>query len=235
MASRLLLGRLEERGLLRLPPRQKRGGRRQVRASCAEAPPPVEPIRQSLDELQPLRVELVRAGRAERRLLVHYLEHYHYLGYPHPLGQLHYLVRDRRGRDLACLLFGPAAWKCQGRESFIGWTDGQRQAHLGQIAQNSRLLIVPWVAVPHLASHLLSRVLERLPTDWQALCGQRAVLAESFVEVDRFVGTAYRASNWIDLGLTQGRSRHGRTGWRVPRKRLWVRPLTRRFRQELSA
>jgi len=235
MATRLLLNRLETQGRLRLPVRQRRGGRRSVRVSPGSAPPPAEPIRESLAALQPLSVRLVSPAHPDRPRLVQYLAAHHYLGYPHPLGQLHYLVQDARGQDVAVLLFGPAAWKCQPREAFIGWTALQRQAHLSRLAGNSRFLILPWVAVPHLASHVLGAVLRRLPADWHAHTGQRAVLAESFVEVDRFAGTCYRASNWIDLGLTQGRSRHGRSGLRVPVKRLFVRPLTRRFRQELGA
>jgi hypothetical protein len=84
------------------------------------------------------------------------------------LGQLHYWVTDGQGRDLAVLLFGPAAWKCAPRDLFIGWSAAQRQAHLKQVANNSRFLILPWVGAPRLASHVLSRVLRRLPQDWQS-------------------------------------------------------------------
>jgi len=234
MAARLLLNRLEAQGRLQLPARQKRGGRRRMHAMLAGPPVSVEPINQPLASLQPLSVRVVPSGHPDRARLVHYLAQHHYLGYPHPLGQLHYLVRDAHERDLAVLLFGPAAWKCQGRDLFIGWTAAQRAGHLNQVASNGRFLILPWVVVPRLASQVLAMVLRRLAVDWQAHTGAAAVLAESFVEADRFSGTAYRASNWIDLGLTQGRSRHGRPGLRVPIKRLFVRPLRRRFRQELG-
>lgn len=233
MATRLLLNRLEQRGGLRLPARQKRGGRRQVRRPQAPASAPIEPITEWLVQLRPLSVRLVAAAQPERARLVDYLATHHYLGYPHPLGQLHYLVRDRSGRDLAVLLFGPAAWKCAPRDRFIGWTVAQRQAHLRQVANNSRFLILPWVVVPRLASHVLGLVLERLAQDWQDCCGQKAVLAESFVEVARFQGTCYRAGNWLELGLTQGRSRAGQPGLRVPIKRLFVRALAGDFRRVL--
>jgi hypothetical protein len=235
MATRLLLNRLEAQGRLRLPPRELRGGRRSVRVPPASDGPAAQPITGALAALQPVAVRLVPPAHPERRRLVQYLAHHHYLGYPHPLGQLHYLVQDSQGRDVAALLFGPAAWKCQARDAFLGWTAPERQAHLGRLAGNRRFLILPWVVVPHLASHLLGAVLRRLPADWYGHTGQRAVLAESFVEVDRFAGTCYRASNWIDLGLTQGRSRHGRSGLRGPVKRLFVRPLSRHFRQDLVA
>jgi hypothetical protein len=235
MATRLLLNRLEAQGRLRLPARQNRGGRRAVRAPQASAPPSVELIAQSLSALQPLAVRLLPPAHPERPRLVHYLAAHHYLGYPHPLGQLHYLVQDQQGRDLAVLLFGPAAWKCGPRDRFLGWTAAQRQAHLSEVVNNSRFLRLPWVVVPHLASAVFGLVLRRLSADWQAQTGRAAALVESFVEVGRCAGTAYRASNWIELGLTQGRSRHGRPGRRVSVKAVYVRPLTRRFREVLRA
>lgn len=235
MATRLVLNRLEAQGLLRLPTRQPRGGRRSRRAPQTWASPAAEPITGPLSALQPLAVHLLPPAHPERPRLVHYLSAHHYLGYPHPLGQLHYLVQDAHGRDVVALLFGPAAWTCGPPEAFVGWTAAQPQAHLGQVANNSRLLLLPGVVVPHLASAVLSGVLHGLPADWQAQTGRAAVLAESFVEVERFAGTAYRTSHWLDLGLTQGRSRHGRPGRRVPVKQVYVRPLTRRFRQVLRA
>ena len=195
MATRLLLNRLEGQGLLRLPARQNRGGRRQVRACPPSSPVATQPIIGDLDLLRPLGVELIPSAHPVRGLLVHYFKAHHYLGYPHPLGQLHYLISDPGGRALGAVLFGPAAWKCRGRDRFIGWTAKQRQAHLGLVANNSRFLVLPWVKVPHLASHLLGLVLQRLAADWQEHYGQAALLAESFVEVGRFAGTCYRASN----------------------------------------
>lgn len=233
MATRLLLNRLEAQGVLRLPARQKRGGRRQIRSEFTSDACSQVPIRQELDGLRPLAVRWVKAGESDRARLIHYFESHHYLGYPHPLGQVHYLVQDRHGRDVAALLFGPAAWKCALRDDFIGWTHPQRQAHLGEIANNSRFLILPWIQVPGLASHLLAMVLRRLPSDWQSHCARPAVLAESFVEIGRFVGTCYQASNWSLLGTTQGRSRHGTPGVRVPLKHVYVTPLAANFRAHL--
>ena len=132
MAVRLLLNRLEHRGYLQLPARQNRGGRRQARWSKGPTAAAVQPIAELLAHLQPLSVRLVGPGQPERAWLVDYLLAHHYLGYPHPLGQLHYLVADRSGRDLACLLFGPAAWKCGPRDAFIGWTAVQREHQLAE-------------------------------------------------------------------------------------------------------
>lgn len=234
MAVRLLLNRLERWGYLQLPARQNRGGRRSLRPSnLAEGTGNRQPILGPLERLRPLSVHLAGPGDPARGRLAQYFLAHHYLGYLHPLGQLHYLVRDQQGRDLAGLLFGPAAWKCQPRDQFIGWTATQRQSHLRQVANNSRFMILPWVRVPGLASHILSLAMRRLPQDWQAQCGLPAVLVETFVEVERFAGTCYQASNWQVLGWTQGRTRAGRPGLRVARKRIYVRPLRADFRQRL--
>jgi len=236
MAVRLLFNRLENRGYLEWPARQNRAGGVQARRAPGPAAGTVaQPITWLLAPLQPLAVRLVGSGQLERARLVDYLLAHHYLGYPHPLGQLHYLVTDRSGRDLACLLFGPAAWKCGPRDRFIGWTAAQRQAHLSRVANNSRFLILPWVEVAHLASHVLGLVLRRLPQDWQSHWGHRAVLVESFVATERFRGTCYRAGNWLEVGVTQGRSRQGQSGVRVPVKRLYLRALALNFRRELCA
>jgi hypothetical protein len=147
---------------------------------------------------------------------------------------LAYLVQDRHGRDLACALFGAAAWKTQPRDSFIGWTAVERQAHLGRVANNSRFLILPWVRVPQLASHILGRVARRLATDWQAHYGHPLVLLETFVERGRFRGSCYRAANWICVGQTQGRTRQDRERRiQAPVKDIWVYPLQANFRKQL--
>jgi len=236
MAVRLLLNRLEQRVGLRLPARQNRGGRRQVRPSSQGALTPSLPITQPLGQLQPVSVHLVGPGQTERARLAQYFLAHHYLGYPHPLGQLHYLVTDGQGRDLAVLLFGPAAWKCAPRDLFIGWSAAQRQAHLKQVANNSRFLILPWVEVPRLASHVLSLVLRRLRQDWQGHYARPLELVETFVDTSRFTGAGYRAANWIELGRTTGRTRQDRAHrLQTPPKRVLVYPLDPQFRRRLCA
>ena len=135
---------------------------------------------------------------------------------------------------MACALFGAAAWKTQPRDDFIGWTAAQRQAHLGRVANNSRFLILPWVRVPELASHILGRVARRLAGDWQAHYGHRVVLLETFVERERFRGSCYRAANWICVGQTQGRTRQDRQHRiQAPVKDILVYPLQANFRKQL--
>jgi hypothetical protein len=132
------------------------------------------------------------------------------------------------------MVFGAAAWKVALRDEFIGWSAQQRQEHLGKIVNQQRFLIVPWVRVPHLASHLLALATRRLSQDWQDRYGHRVWLVESFVESARFAGTAYKAAGWIYLGQTTGRTRQDRAHTvQTPVKAIWVRPLHPQFRQHL--
>ena len=117
---------------------------------------------------------------------------------------LKYLVQARDGRDVACLLFGAAAWQTGARDRFVGWTAGQRAGGLSQVVNNTRFLILPWVKVAGLASHLLSGLARRLAADWPAQHGWRLELLETFVETGRFKGVAYQAANWQPVGLTTG-------------------------------
>jgi hypothetical protein len=237
MAARTLLLKLQARGLIQLPPAQRR-----TRRPCAEAParlPPelpleVTPIEGSLASLQPVRLELVQ-NLPLRRRVGQLLARYHYRGFHGPVGEnVQYLACDQQGRELAVLVFGAAAWKVAGRDQFIGWSVSQRQQQLSGIANQQRFLILPWVRVPHLASHLLALATRRLSADWQARYGHRVWLVETFVETDRFAGTSYKAAGWIPLGLTTGRTRQDRQRTlQSPRKAVWVHPLHPTFRQHL--
>ena len=146
------------------------------------------------------------------------------------------MARDREDRPLACLLFGSAAWKCAARDRWIGWNAEQRQRHLGLLSNNARLVILPWVRVPHLASHLLGRVAARLSADWQQKYGHPVHLVETFVEQPRFAGTCYRAAGWVQVGLTTGRTRNddGRKPG-VARKAIYLKALTTDAPRRLTA
>jgi hypothetical protein len=146
-----------------------------------------------------------------------------------------YLVKDKGGRDLAVHLIGAAAWHCADRDQFIGWSSAARKMGLERIANHSRFLVLPWIKVKHLASHLLSQLTGRLAVDWPARYGVELALLESFVEIGRFEGTAYAAANWQRVGQTTGRTRqekHHRA--QQPRKAIWVYPLEPNFRQLLG-
>lgn len=239
MAARTLLVKLHARGLIELPPAQTRTARPRAQAPPLLQPellPPLgAPIDSPLSLLEPLQLELAHSTRSRRRVR-QLLCQYHYRGFNGAVGEnVQYLARDVAGRELAVMVFGAAAWKVAVRDQFIGWSVEQRQQRLGWITNQQRFLILPWVRVPHLASHLLALATRRLSWDWQARYGHPVWLAETFVEMDRFAGTAYQAAGWLHLGLTTGRTRQDRhRTLQHPRKSVWVRPLHPAFRQRLS-
>jgi hypothetical protein len=237
MACRSLLLKLEVRGYIRLPPRVT-ASVNGLRNRCLV---PMEhdqtAIEGPLQCLQPVRLEPVAEGTTEALLFKFLLRRYHYLGHRNCVGQnLKYLARDRRGRPLACLLFGAAAWKAAARDQWIGWDVPQRQRYLGLLSNNARFMVLPWIRVPHLASHLLGRVAVRLSGDWQQKYGHSIYLLETFVEAPRFAGTCYRAAGWLRVGQTTGRSRNddGRKPRVVP-KAIYLKALSPDARQRLSA
>jgi len=193
-----------------------------------------EPVDGPLASLQPVRFELAHTAGLRRRTR-QLLAQYHYRGFHGAVGEnVQYLVRDAGGAELAVMVFGAAAWKVALRDEFIGWSAQQRQEHLGKIVNQQRFLIVPWVRVPHLASHLLALATRRLSQDWQDRYGHRVWLVESFVEKARFAGTTYKAAGWICLGQTTGRTRQDRDHTvQTAVKAIWVRPLHPQFRQHL--
>jgi hypothetical protein len=202
-------------------------------------PPRIEvdqsPLSGSLKELGLLEIRQVRRSPWEP-LWGSLIEHYHYLGYCHPVGeQLKYLVFCR-GRPIAAFGFSSAPRHLGPRDRFIGWTEAQRRAAIHLIATNLRFLILPWVRVPHLASHLLARLARRISYDWQNLYQHPLYFLESFVDTARFRGTCYRAAGWLYLGLTTGRGKNDQTG--KPNRSLkavWGYPLEADFRRHLCA
>jgi hypothetical protein len=180
-------------------------------------------------------LELAHTSGSRRRVR-QLLAQYHYRGFHGAVGEnVQYLARDFRGRELTVMVFGAAAWKVAVRDRFIGWSVEQRQQHLGAIANQQRFLILPWVRVSHLASHLLGLATRRLSADWQARYGHPVWLVETFVELDRFTGAAYRAAGWLELGATTGRTRQDRhRTLQSPLKSVWVRPLHSVFRRHLG-
>jgi hypothetical protein len=237
MAARTLLLKLDARGLIELPPRRRTPSNRMAVGRVPRQAWDTAAVTGMLRQLGPLMVQEISGDAAERRRFAAALAEFHYLGYRGPVGEnAQYTITDKTGRLLACLLFGAPAWKCRTRDEFIGWSTTHRQRHLGCIANNTRFLILPFVRVPHLASWILGQTVRRLSKDWQRKYGHPILLAETFVERDRFAGTSYKAANWICVGSTTGRSRQDRKHTlQVPVKDVYVYPLSHRFREELSA
>jgi len=232
MAARSFLLKLESRGLVTLPPRKYNYHGRYRRQGKSPSYS-TEPITGSLDDLRPVRVEPI--GHTEHLpLFKRLIENHHYLGY-HTVGEsMKYMVFDRHDRPLACLLFGSAAWKCAPRDEFIGWDSEKRASNVNLVTNNTRFLILPWVEVPNLASHVLSGVARRIRGDWEGRYNHPVLMLETFVETGRFAGTCYRAANWARVGHTRGRSRNDtHLTMSVPIKDVYVYPLAKGFREVL--
>jgi len=162
------------------------------------------------------------------------MERFHYLGYTQPVGeQLKHMVFAGE-RPVACLAWSSAPWHMGPRDRFIGWSPAVRRKHLRLLAYNTRFLILPWVKVPHLASHILGRIARRISSDWQQLYGHPVHYLETFVDQERFKGTCYRAANWVHLGQTTGRGIKEKTR-KVTRsiKDVLGYPLSKDFRSKL--
>ena len=236
MAARSMLLKLDERGLIELPPRRRKPSNRMAARRAHRQAWDLTPVDGILRELGPLTVREISADIEARTRFNAALADFHYLGHRGTVGEnAQYTVVDGTGRLLACLLFGAAAWKCRARDEFIGWDAQQRRQHLCCIVSNARFLILPFVKVPHLASWALGQTLRRLSKDWERKYGHPIILVETFVQRNRFAGTSYKAANWICVGSTTGRSRQDRRHkLQVPVKDVYLYPLRRRFREELS-
>ena len=235
MVCRGLLLLLDRAGEIELPPVRFKTRNPFVQRA---APKPMRidttPITGALSELQPIELQQVR--RTPEELLCNsLLEQYHYLAYEQPVGEHLKFVAWAQGRPMACVAWSSAPRHLGSRDRYIGWSAEARRRNIRFIAYNTRFLILPWVAVPHLASHLLSRMARRLSADWECMYGHPIYFLETFVDPERFRGTCYRAANWVLLGRTTGRGKDDQTN-RPNRsiKEVLGYPLTRRFRQLLG-
>jgi hypothetical protein len=239
MAARSLLLKLSERKLIALPPRRRRPSvhRQNPGPDLFDGPSP-EPLVASLSSLVPLQIQVVGPKRPDYGPFRRYLSQHHYLGFRGPVGEnIGYLIRSAAGADLACVLFGAAAWQCAPRDRWIGWSAEQRAQRLALIANNSRYLLLPHVRVAGLASHILSGVARQLDADWQERYRHPILLLETFVQPDRFRGACYQAANWIRVGQTTGRTRqsqrHRDNEVHAPVKDVYLYPLRSNARRQL--
>ncbi len=237
MVARSLMLELHRAGHIQLPTQRfiphNNAARHRAPVLEPELPLDGRTVECSLAELGPLEIKQVRRSPDEA-LFGRLLQSHHYLRYTQPVGEhLKHLVYAQ-GRPLACLAWSSAPRHLGPRDRFIGWSADQRRVNLHLVAYNTRFLILPWVRVRHLASHVLAQAARQLSADWQRLYAHPIYVLETFIDPGRFRGTCYRAANWIYLGLSTGRGKDAPT--KKPNrslKELWVRPLVRDFRQRL--
>lgn len=235
MICRGLMLALHRAGHIELPPpRITRHNPLVRRAAPPRVPIDQTPLQTDLRSLGPLRFEQVRRTSQEP-LFNSLIQHHHYLGYTQPVGEhLKYLVYSGQ-RVVAALAWSSAAHGLRCRDRFIGWSSDTRRRNRHLLAYNTRFLVPPWIRVPHLASHVLGRMVRRLSTDWQQLYHHPVYFLETFVDPARHAGSCYRAANWIVLGQTFGRG-HRCPTYRPnrPVKLVLGYPLVKPFRERLS-
>jgi hypothetical protein len=235
MVCRGMMLMLHRQGLIELPAlrqvgRSSRGAAAKPRSASIDR----APLSMSFAELGVLEIRQVRRT-AEEALFNALMHQHHYLGYTQPVGEhLKYIVFAGE-RPIACMAWSSAPRHLGSRDRFIGWSSQARRANVRLLAYNTRFLILPWVTVPHLASHLLGRVARRLSADWQAVYAHPIYFVETFIDPQRFRGTCYRAANWTLLGHTTGRGKDAPTrAANRSIKQVLGYALVKDFRQRLS-
>jgi hypothetical protein len=234
MICRGLMLRLQERGLIQLPPPRSRHTP-QGRHLRRPAPVPVDdsPLRGSLAELGAITLRQVRRTPQEQ-IVSGLIESHHYLGFRQPVGEHLLYLAIAKDRPIACLAFCSSTFRLAPRDRFIGWSDTVRAKNLHLLAYNTRFLILPWVQVRHLASHLLGAITRLLSADWNALYHHPIYWLETMVDTSRFAGTCYKAANWLMLGKSSGRGlRTKHTDPLRTIKDIYGYPLTSDFQQRL--
>ena len=226
---------LHRAGHIRLPAKKRRVNNPFVnRTKPAKVTIDQSPVEKKLSQIKPLQFCQVRRTVSEK-LFNSLIEHYHYLGYCHPVGeQLKYIVYSQQ-RPLACLAWSSAPRHIGCRDRFIGWSAHSRKTHIDLLAYNTRFLILPWVQVRCMASHILGCMAKIVCQDWQKIYRHPIYYLETFVDKQRFAGTCYKAANWIYLGDTTGRGKNDHTN-KANRsiKAVWGYPLNKHFRTLLS-
>jgi hypothetical protein len=238
MVCRGLMLQLHRQGHIELPPvRWVNPNPLARRNPERKRPAPVlvdeRPLQGTLAEIRPLELQQVRRT-VEERLFNSLLDRHHYLGYTQPVGEHLKYVVYAQDRPIACLGWSSAPRHLGPRDRFIGWSAEARRRNIRFLAYNTRFLILPFVKVPHLGSHILACMARRLPLDWEHIYGHSIYYLETFVDPGRFRGTCYRAANWQVLGLTTGRGKDDTTNKpNRPLKEVLGYPLTKDFRRRL--
>ena len=218
-ACREVLRKMEQRGLINLPPphpssytptnrgispKEKWAGFFQINTELIES------------TIGEVTLKIVNSQRS-RNLWEYLIDKYHYLGYKRPVGaSVKYLIYLKGAaspysdeRLVGCIGFANAVLKLNLRDKWIGWSVEQKERNLHLVINNVRFLILPWVRIKNLASKILSTASKQVQEDWEAIYKYKPVLLETFVDIGKFIGTCYKAANWRHLGRTKGEGRCG--------------------------
>ena len=236
-ACQKVLETLEQQGLIRLPAKD-------LRFSRNSRPKPIvftdqtreqPPLTGTLSSFAPIDVIPI-ADTEDKQLWNEYMARYHPLGHKKPMGYaMRYFILSGN-QVLGCVLMAGAAKMLAPRDHWIGWDKTSRLRHLAWIINNSRYLLLPWVHIRYLASHVLGQLATRVANDFDAEWGFRPLLMETFVDPAHYSGICYRAAGWTCLGQTtgQGLTRPGKQYTSSP-KLIFVKPLHPECRELLRA
>lgn len=221
------LEKLEAEGILKLPEKAKSERRDTQYESIEEK----EEINGSAGDYN-ITVEIAKPE--EKLRWRSYINQFHRLGDKRVFGaQLQYFIKSG-DTELGCIQFSASSWALEERESWIGWTMEERKTRLNLIVNNSRYLIFPWVKIKNLASKALSLVAKRIQDDWLKKYCYAPVMLETFVNLEEFQGTCYKAANWINIGETKGRGRMDRYNeYALAKKAIFIYPLQKEFKEIL--
>jgi hypothetical protein len=228
MSCRKALQTLHRKSKITLPEQKKSYSFQRSKTGNKQEPAQAAEICCNLKELGKVEIMPIasRYSKASRRWN-QLLDSYHYLSSGPLCGaQIRYLIHSEIHGLLGGLSFSASTWRLKARDKFIGWSERARRQNLQRVVCNSRFLIVPTVRVANLASHVLSRCLNRLGVDWRERYGYAPVLVETFVDSDQYTGASYRAANWTWVGETAGRA-DGYANGKVSdgKKQIYVYPL----------
>jgi hypothetical protein len=234
IVCRGLMLKLEREGHLTLPPRKSTPFNPLARRiSPKKISVSQQAINCKIKELYPIIIRQVRKSTDEKLFnsLVH---QFHYLGYIQPVGEHLKYIAYADGQPIACLAFSSAPYHIGLRDEFIGWNKNTLEQRRHLLAYNTRFLILPWIRVPHLASHVLGLCARTINKDWLTLYNHPIYWLETFVDTERFAGTCYKAANWHFLGFTTGRGKDDQTKKKNRSiKAMYGYPLVRNFRKKL--
>ena len=233
-----LLEYLEKEGMIVLPPKNKKRaeiGRRGAKAiSFTQKTAPQNELKGEICDYAPIELNTV-FNQEDMDLWKEYIERYHPLKYAKPFGSnIKYLIKSQ-DKVLGCMLFSASAWALEDRDKWIGWTEDDKSKRLVYVVNNTRFLLLPWVKINNLASHVLGKAIKQIPKDWLKYNRYEPVLLETFVDIAEYKGVCYKASNWIKVGTTKGRGRQDRY-YRYPSspKDIYMYPLRKNFRKYLT-
>jgi len=222
-----LLDQLESEDIIKLPPRVTRCKSKKTNAKIEfDTTKIVGDIR----SFEPIHLAIARPGKDLNKWRS-YVDQYHMLGFKKMFGsRLCYFIKSG-DTDLGCIQFSASSWALADRDEWIEWDIEDRKQRLHLIINNSRYLIFPWVRIQNLASKGLSLAAKQIQEDWLHEFCYAPVLLETFVDREHYMGTSYKAANWLYLGQTKGRGRDSNS--KIPNrsiKDIYVYPLQKNFK-----